>query len=170
MTVLKTSWQLAAVTHCRPGNFNGTIFAGSKYHSLINSESCVWMMSTCIEAYNNARIDWKRALIMQYGISKAVLTKKHHFFFAVSYFQADLTISTFSTVVSALVAIFKTAKIRLWSGRYPKKRYCRPCTENCSQFFFFSKPSAKMTDVGKLLWAQTSYIVLVWVQVYHWLP
>ena len=37
-------------------------------------------------------------------------------------------------------------------------------------FFFFSKPSTKLADVGKLLWAQTSYIVFVWVQVYHWLP
>ena len=36
--------------------------------------------------------------------------------------------------------------------------------------FFFSKPSTKMADVGKLLWAQTSYIVFVWVQVYLWLP
>ena len=37
-------------------------------------------------------------------------------------------------------------------------------------FFFFSKPSTKMADVGKLLWAQTLYIVFVWVQVYHWFP
>ena len=45
-------------------------------------------------------------------------------------------------------------------------------TQNCSSFFFFffSKPSAKIADAGKLLWTQTSYIVFVWVQVYHWLP
>ena len=36
--------------------------------------------------------------------------------------------------------------------------------------FFSSKPSAKMANVGKLLWAKTSYIVFVWVQVYLWLP
>ena len=51
-----------------------------------------------------------------------------------------------------------------------------PPTQNCSSSvgfflsFFFSKPSTKMADVGKLLWEQTSYIVFVWVQVYLWLP
>ena len=27
-----------------------------------------------------------------------------------------------------------------------------------------------MANAGKLLWAQISYLVVVWVQVYHWLP
>ena len=49
---------------------------------------------------------------------------------------------------------------------------CRPCktVHHLLSSFFFSKPSAKIANVGKLLWAQTSYKVFVWVQVYFWLP
>ena len=77
----------------------------------------------------------------------------------------------FSTVVSALVATFKPAKISLGSARYSKIRYCCPhkIVHHLSSFFF-SKPSANIANVGNLLWAQTSYIVFVWVQVYLWLP
>ena len=41
------------------------------------------------------------------------LDENASFFFTVSYFQADFTVQAFSTVVSALVATIKTAKIRL---------------------------------------------------------
>ena len=61
------------------------------------------------------------------------------------------------------------AKIHLWSARY--QHYFLLCkTVHHLSSFYFSKPSAKMADVGKLLWAQMSYIVFVWVQVYLWLP
>ena len=52
--------------------------------------------------------------------------RKRQIFSAVLHFQADLTVQAFSTVVSALVATFKPAKIRLGSTRYPKKHYCCP--------------------------------------------
>ena len=51
-------------------------------------------------------------LIVQYGVSEAVLTKTP-VFYAASHFQADLTVWAFPTVVFLLVATFKTAKIRL---------------------------------------------------------
>ena len=68
----------------------------------------------------------KTCLIMQYGISEAVLMKT-------PVFLRCLTISgwcdcigiLYSSIV--LVATFKTAKICLWSARYPKKRYRHPC-------------------------------------------
>ena len=66
----------------------------------------------------------------------------------------------------------------LWLSKMPvkcqisKKAFLLP-TQNCSSSsssFFFSKPSTRMADVGKLLWAQMLYRAFVWVQVYRWLP
>ena len=60
--------------------------------------------------------------------------------------------------------------------RQISKKAFSPPTRNCSSFFFlllsrssffFSKPSGLMNDVGKLLWALTSYIVFVLVHLYR---
>ena len=64
---------------------------------------------TRLEECQNRR---KMGLILQYGVPQAVLMKIL-VFFAVSHFQAYLTVYVFSTVVSVLVAIFTTAEMHL---------------------------------------------------------
>ena len=95
---------------------------------------------------------------------------KRQFFFTVSHFQADLTVQAFSTVVSALVAIFKTAKITPVKCQISKNALLPP-TQNCSlSSFFSSKPSAKWLMLASSYGQKMSYIVFVRVQVYLWLP
>ena len=115
----------------------------------------------------------KMCLIMQYGVSEAVSTK-------IPVFLCCLTLSGWFDCIGILYSSIRVGRSLRNCGnalvkRQISKKAFSPPTQNCSSSFFlssffFSKPSAKMADVGKLLWAQTSYIVFVWVQVYLWLP
>ena len=112
----------------------------------------------------------KTCLIMQYGISEAVSTKT-------PVFLRCLTLSGWFDCIGILYSSIRVGRSLRNCGnalvkRQISKKAFSPPTQNCSSSFFFffkfffSKPRGLMNDVGKLLWALTSYIVFVLVHLY----
>ena len=142
-------------------NFNGTIFAWSKYHSLIISYGCA-MDDEDFACKPESMPGSMKNLANQYGVQRHFWWK-YQFFFAVSLSGWCDCIDIFYSSICFSKKNFKSAIKHLWSARFSKKCCCCP-----REFVhhFFSKPGAIMADVGKLLWAQTSCIVFVVVCLY----
>ena len=78
-------------------------------------------------------------------------------------FLCCLILSSWFDCIGILYSSIRIGKQPL---RLPKHTYEVPDIQKSvsavhAKLFFFSKPSTKMADVGKLLWAQTLYIVFV---------
>ena len=97
-------------------------------------------------------------LISQYGVSEVISMKTAVFLRCIKLSGWFYCISILYSSVS-LVQPFKTAEMCLWSARYSKMHFSLLVSAHTKLFIFsassfFSKPSTKMDDVGKLLWAQ----------------